>query len=188
MAAAVQGGVSVVQLREKNISSRDFYQMALSLKRLLAPTGVPLIINDRLDIVLAVEADGLHIGQSDLPYAVARELLGPDSIIGLSVENVEQARAANALDVDYIGLSPVFGTATKKDIAPPLGLEGVQQIQGFTKHRTVAIGGIKTDNAASLIQHGVDGLAVVSAIVSQESPMVAAAELRQLIDQTKDAM
>lgn len=182
---AIKGGVTVVQLREKEISSRDFYQLAKSLKQHLTPHNIPLIINDRLDIALAVDAEGLHIGQSDLPYSIARKLLGKDKIIGLSVETIEQAQEANDLGVDYIGLSPVFSTDTKHDINTPLGLSGIKEIAAFTKHKTVAIGGINTSNAQSIIQQGADGIAVISAIVSHENPMEAAAELRLLIDTAK---
>lgn len=186
--AAVKGGVSIVQLREKDIASRDFYQLAAALMEVLKPLHIPLIINDRLDIALAVDADGLHIGQSDLPYSVARQLLGQDKIIGLSVESIEQARAANELDVDYIGLSPVFSTQTKSDINTPLELSGVAEIASFTKHPTVGIGGINTASAADVIRHGADGIAVVSAIVSQVDPQVAAQELRNIVDQSKKSL
>lgn len=179
---AIRGGVSIVQLREKDISSREFYQLALSLKECLSDFQIPLIINDRLDIALAVGADGLHIGQSDLPYAVARDLMGKNKIIGLSVENIEQARQANELDVDYIGLSPVFSTLTKSDINTPLGLDGIREIAGFTRHKMVAIGGINTKNAADILRCGADGIAVVSAIVSHENPQLASRELRNIID------
>lgn len=182
---AVKGGVTVVQLREKNLSSRKFYELAKSLTSLLKPMNIPLIINDRLDIALAVDADGLHIGQSDLPYHIARKLLGKDIIIGLSVETIEQAREANRLDVDYIGLSPVFSTNTKRDINRPLGLSGVKEIASFTKHKTVGIGGINNANAKSVIASGAHGVAVVSAIVSHDNPRKAASELKTIIDSAK---
>ncbi|MFA8451399.1 MAG: thiamine phosphate synthase [Bacteroidales bacterium] len=183
---AVKGGATVVQLREKDVSSKDFYTIALSLKQLLAPYNIPLIINDRLDIALAVDAEGLHIGQSDLPYEVARKVLGKDKIIGLSVETIEQAKEANSLDVDYIGISPVFSTNTKDDISKPLELEGLQEIALFTKHPMVAIGGINAENTPDIIQSGADGIAVVSAIVSQEEPQLAAKNLRSVVDQAKN--
>lgn len=182
---AVKGGVTVVQLREKEILSRDFYEVAKSLMSLLKPLNIPLIINDRLDIALAVDADGLHIGQSDLPYDIARKLLGKDKIIGLSVETIEQAREANKLDVDYIGLSPVFSTNTKLDINTPLELSGVKEIASFTKHKTVAIGGINTTNVERIIASGADGVAIVSAIVSHDNPKEAAMELKAIIDGAK---
>lgn len=182
---AVKGGVTIVQLREKDISTSEFYEIACSLKSLLAPHNIPLIINDRLDIALASNADGLHIGQSDLPYEVVRNILGKDKIIGLSVETIEQAREANKLDVDYIGLSPVFSTNTKTDINTPLELKGIKEIASFTKHQTVAIGGINKSNTEDIIKHGADGIAVVSAIVSSDCPKSAAEELKSIVSKAK---
>ncbi|WP_282126893.1 thiamine phosphate synthase [Marinifilum flexuosum] len=181
---AVKGGVSMVQIREKEANSKDFYQLADTVKKVLEKYKVPLIINDRLDIALAVDADGLHIGQSDLPYHVARKILGPNKIIGLSVENIEQARQANQLDVDYIGLSPVFSTQTKNDIAKPLELDGVKEIMSFSKHPAVAIGGINSTNTADIIKAGADGIAVVSAIVCAEDPCNAAKELKEIVNKS----
>lgn len=183
---AVKGGITMLQLREKNTSTADFYKIACSLKDLLKGHNIPLIINDRLDIAIASDADGLHIGQSDMPYSVVREILGKDKIIGLSVETIEQAREANELDVDYIGLSPVFSTNTKTDINTPLELEGIREIASFTKHKTVAIGGINTQNTGDIIKNGADGIAVVSAIISQDSPKMAAAELKKIIKEARN--
>ncbi len=171
---AVEGGVTMVQLREKNIDTRDFIDLARSLKKLLAPLGVPLVINDRVDVALAADVDGVHIGQSDMSYEDARRLLGPDKIIGLSVENMEQVLDANALDVDYIGISPVFSTATKTDTAAPFGLEGLAKAVELSAHPTVAIGGMNAGTAADVFAAGADGIAVVSAIVSAEDPRAAA--------------
>ena len=183
---AVKGGITMLQLREKNTSTADFYKIACSLKNLLKGHNIPLIINDRLDIAIASDADGLHIGQSDMPYSVVRKILGKDKIIGLSVETIEQARKANELDVDYIGLSPVFSTNTKTDINTPLELEGIREIASFTKHKTVAIGGINTQNTGDIIKNGADGIAVVSAIISQENPRMAAAELKKIIKEARN--
>ncbi len=176
---AVAGGVTMVQLREKDIDTREFIDLARSLKKLLAPLGVPLVINDRVDVALAADVDGVHIGQSDMSYEDARRLLGPDKIIGLSVENMEQVLQANELDVDYIGVSPVFSTATKTDTAAPFGLEGLAKAVELSVHPTVAIGGMNTRTAAQVFATGTDGIAVVSAIVSAEDPRQAAAELVQ---------
>ena len=158
---AVKGGVTVVQLREKDCSSKAFFEEAIKLKKLLSTYDIPLIINDRLDIALAVDAEGLHIGQHDIPYPIARKLLGKDKIIGLSVESLKDLEVANRWDVDYIGLSPVFDTSTKTDTATALGLEGVRELTRFSKQHSVGIGGIDRFNAASTIQAGADGLAVV---------------------------
>jgi len=179
---AVQGGATVVQLREKDLETRAFIKLAIDIKALLDPKGIPLIINDRLDVVLAAEADGLHVGQSDMPYGMARRLLGPDKIIGLSVESVGQARQAQSLDADYLGISPVFGTATKTDLAQPMDLAGVAEIAAFTRIPTVGIGGIGPDNAAKVMAAGADGVAVVSAIVSADDPCQAA---RNIMEQVK---
>jgi thiamine-phosphate pyrophosphorylase len=145
----------MVRFREKNSSSREFFPGVLCvgclLKKRLKLYGVPLIINDRLDIALACDAEGLHIGQSDIPYKVARKLFGKDKIIGLSVESVQDALEANDTDVDYIGISPVFGTPTKTDTAPPLGLEGVRTSVNF-RHPSIATGGINRTNAAEIIE------------------------------------
>jgi len=176
---AVKGGVTMVQLREKDCSTREFIELAVRLKQTLAPFNVPLIINDRLDVALAADADGLHIGQNDIPYALARELLGRKKIIGISVENLEQVHEANNLDIDYIGISPVFSTATKTDTSAPFGLEGIQQVMDITRHPAVAIGGINTDNATGVMQAGAHGIAVVSAICSANNPKEAAAALKK---------
>lgn len=178
---AVKGGVTMVQLREKNCSTHDFVQLAVKIKQILTPYKVPLIINDRLDVVLAADADGLHIGQSDMPYRKAREILGYNKIIGLSVETIQQAKEANGLDVDYIGISPVFTTGTKTDINTPLGLDGIQKISSFTKHPMVGIGGIHAGNAKAVIDAGANGVAVVSAIVSAINPAEASQIIKQQI-------
>ena len=179
--AAVQGGVSVVQLREKTCATREFIELGRAVSALLQSTSVPLLINDRVDVALAVGADGVHIGQSDMPYAEARRLLGPDAIIGLSVESQDHALAAEALDVDYLGLSPVFTTPTKQELQEQLGLEGVAGIRRLSRHRLVAIGGIHDENIAAVLQSGADGVAVVSAICSAPDPVQATRQLQQQI-------
>jgi thiamine-phosphate pyrophosphorylase len=182
---AVKGGVTMVQLREKNCSTLDFVNLAILLKKLLAPYRIPLIINDRLDITLASDADGLHIGQEDMPYDIARKILGKNKIIGLSVEDINQAKEAERFDVDYTGLSPVFVTGTKPELADALGLEGVRKIASFSRHCMVAIGGINAKNAAEVLKAGATGIAVVSAIVSADDPMDAAREIRKEVDKFK---
>ncbi len=176
---AIIGGVSMVQLREKKCSSREFYNIAVKVAQLTKKYNIPLLINDRLDIALAVNAQGLHIGQSDLPYSIARKILGKDAIIGLSVESVQDAIDAEGLDVDYLGISPVFSTNTKTDIAQPLGLEGIKEIKRLSSHKLVAIGGINLQNTNDIIKAGADGIAVVSAICSADSPRKASEELRR---------
>ena len=178
---AVAGGVTMVQLREKEASTRDFVELALRLKPVCKAAGVPLIINDRIDVALAVGVDGVHIGQSDMPYEVARKLLGPDKIIGLSVENFEDLEVANGLDVDYVGISPVYGTPTKTDTAEPFGLEGLRKAVELSAHPTVAIGGMNASTIGAVMGVGTDGVAVVSAICSAPSPQEAAKELKRVV-------
>ncbi len=177
---AVKGGTTMVQLREKDIDTREFIALGERLLKLLRPAGVPLIINDRVDVALAVDADGVHIGQSDMPYEIARRLLGPSKIIGLSVENLDELREANSLDVDYIAVSPVYSTATKTDTAPPFGLEGLRSAVAISRHPSVAIGGMNASTAPDVLATGVDGIAVVSAICSASDPKLAAEELKSL--------
>lgn len=182
---AVKGGVTMVQLREKDCSSLEFYQEATALKRLLKSYKIPLIINDRLDIALACDAEGLHIGQSDLPFSIARQLLGENKIIGLSVECLKDAQEANKLDVDYIGISPVFSTPTKTDTAMAVGIEGVRKITLQSVHPAVGIGGINKNNAEDIIKAGAEGISVVSAIMSAHEPSRSAQELLTIVKQSK---
>jgi thiamine-phosphate pyrophosphorylase len=180
---AVKGGVTVVQLREKDASTGEFIELARRLMKLLKPLRIPLIINDRVDVALAVDADGVHIGQSDMSYEDARRLLGPDKIIGLSVENFKDIEAANALDVDYIGISPVYGTPTKTDTAEPFGLEGLRKAVQMSVHPTVAIGGMNASTIAEVMAAGTDGVAVVSAICSAENIRKATSDLRAIVEE-----
>jgi thiamine-phosphate pyrophosphorylase len=184
VAEAVQAGVCCVQLREKTVDTRTFLDRALALKAILAPARVPLIINDRLDIALAAGADGVHIGQSDMPYAHARKLLGPHAIIGLSVETWDDVTGAQDLDVDYIGVSPVFSTPTKTDTKAPWGLEGVERIKGYSRHPLVAIGGLNQTTIDPVIRAGAQSIAVVSAICSARDPFAATQTFCSCFEQT----
>ena len=177
----VAGGVTIVQLREKEASTGEFIALARRLMKLLKPLNIPLIINDRVDVALVVDADGVHIGQSDMSYEDARRLLGPDKIIGLSVESLKDIEIANTLDVDYIGISPVYGTPTKTDTAEPFGIDGLRKAVAMSVHPTVAIGGMNASTIADVIKTGTDGVAVVSAICSAPSPRDAARELTDII-------
>jgi thiamine-phosphate pyrophosphorylase len=181
VAAAIRGGVTCVQLREKTCSTREFIDEALGVKAVVKSCGVPLIINDRVDIALAVAADGVHLGQSDMPLDTARSLVGQAMLIGISVESVEDAVAAQAGGADYLGVSPVFATPTKTDTAAPLGLEGLKKIRAAVKLPLVAIGGLNVRNAAAAVRSGADGIAVVSAIASAEDPEQAARDLTRVI-------
>lgn len=181
---AIAGGVTVIQLREKDLPAREFYELALKIKQSIPP-GIPLIINDRLDIALASGADGLHLGQSDLPAAVARQCLGPEAIIGLSAENLDQLKEASRLPVDYLAISPVFPTPTKTDTGPAWGLNGLKTARQLTTLPLVGIGGINEAKAAAVIKAGADGVAVVSAICSSPDPEEAARRLKKIILEAK---
>ena len=185
--AAIAGGVTCVQLREKQCSAREFIAEARALKTLLAAASpkIPLIINDRLDVALAIGADGIHLGQTDMPLADARRLAGSSLIIGISVESLEDALRAEAEGADYLGISPVFATPTKNDIAAPLGLEGLRQIRAAVALPLVGIGGIHQENAGAVIRAGADGVAVVSAIVAAACPRSAATKLKLQIQSAR---
>lgn len=182
VAAAVEGGCTMVQLREKEADTRTFLRRAEAVKRVLVGTGVPLLINDRVDIALAVDADGVHLGQSDMPVAMARQLLGEKKIIGLSVENTAQALAANDEPIDYIGISPVFGTPTKPDIAPPLGAEGTRAVVALCRYPAIGIGGINRQTVTEAMSYGLTGIAVVSDIMTDAHPKEAARALRAAVE------
>ena len=172
--AAARGGATMVQLRDKDATTRAFVEQARALMAALKPLGVPLAVNDRLDIALAVDADGLHVGQDDLPVAEARRLLGPGKFVGLSITAVDQALRPDAEAADYLGVGPIYAQQTKADAKAPLGLDGLRRIRGLTSKPIVAIGGLTPDNSAPALAAGADGLAVVSAIVAAADPEAAA--------------
>jgi thiamine-phosphate pyrophosphorylase len=178
---AIRGGAVCVQLREKEVSTRFFIEEARRIKALVTDFGVPLIINDRLDVALAVGADGVHVGQDDMPYELARKLMGPKAIVGLSVETWEDVEQAQGLDCDYLGVSPVFATPTKTDTKEPWGLEGLARIRAFSRHPLVGIGGLNAGNAEAVIRAGADSVAVVSAICAAADPRAASCELSDII-------
>ena len=173
---ALQAGVTVLQLREKTATTRDFYQLALRIKPIARQYNVPLLINDRLDIALAVDADGVHVGQEDLPVAVVRRLIGPDKILGATAATVAAAQTAETEGADYIGSGAMFPTLTKpgKQVLP---LNVLAQIKQAVQVPVVAIGGITADNLLTLKITGVDGLAVVSAIMDNADPAAATQEI-----------
>lgn len=174
--AAVRGGAASVQLREKDLATRPFVEEAARLKALLAPWKVPLIINDRVDVALAVGAEGVHVGQQDMPCALVRRLM-PGALIGLSVETWEDVERAQDEPVDYLGVSPVFPTPTKTDTRGAWGLEGLARIRAFSRHPLVAIGGVNLETIAAVAKAGAHGAAVVSAICSAEDPEQACRDL-----------
>ncbi|HCG8030831.1 TPA: thiamine phosphate synthase [Vibrio parahaemolyticus] len=179
---AVEGGVTMVQVREKHGDVRAFIERAQAVKTILEGTGVPLIINDRVDVALAVDADGVHLGQSDMPAEIARQLIGPNKILGLSIETEDQLAEADSLPIDYIGLSTIFATPTKTNTKKHWGIEGLKMALNTTSLPIVAIGGINETNIPALSATGVHGLALVSAICHAENPTKAAEYLLSLMD------
>jgi thiamine-phosphate pyrophosphorylase len=182
---AVIGGVTAVQLREKNLNTRDFIQRAVQLKKILSAYHVPLIINDRIDIALAAGADGIHVGQKDLPYEYFNKIIPDQMLRGLSVETPAQAGEAEEYRLDYLSVSPVFLTSTKTELKKEWGIEGLRELAATTKHPLVAIGGINSSNAGEIVRAGAKGIAVVSAICSARDPLTAARELKSIIEKTK---
>jgi thiamine-phosphate pyrophosphorylase len=164
---ALEGGCTLVQLREKTASSRDFYETALNVKAVTDRYNVPLIINDRVDIALAVDAAGVHVGQSDLPAKVVRQIIGEDKILGVSAGTVEKAVQAQQDGADYIGVGALYSTSTKAD-AKAVSRERLMEIRKAVTIPLVGIGGINAENAGQLKETGIDGIAVVSAIISQK--------------------
>lgn len=179
---AIRGGITSVQLREKNKTPPEFHDLALQFKSTLSDFNIPLIINDHVEIAKAIDADGVHIGQSDLSPYEARNLLGPSKIIGWSVETIQELVIANQLTcIDYIAASAVFPSKTKLNCKTIWGLTGLQQISKLSKHHVIAIGGIDINNVAAIFDNGAAGVAVVSAIHNQ-NPKKSAAELLARID------
>lgn len=162
------GGATLIQLRDKHASPREFFEAALEAIKLARNLGVQIIINDRVDIALAAGADGVHLGQDDFPPEKARELLGDEKILGYSTHTLKQALEADLLPVDYIAIGPVFSTSTKENPDPVIGLEGVRQVKEQISKPLVAIGGITLANAQSVIEAGADSLAVISDLYSNE--------------------
>lgn len=185
--AAVSGGVTVVQLRDKTCSDGEMIDTARTLRAHLAPLGVPLIVNDRPAVALAAGAHGVHIGQGDGDPAAARAMVGPDALLGLSVTGPENLATVDSTVVDYIGLGPVFASATKADATPPLGLAGFEAIATKLSVPVLAIGGVDAGNAGGLMAAGAAGVAVVSAICAAPDPAAAAAAVRRAMERTPAA-
>ncbi len=175
---AILGGVTLVQVREKDISTREFYRVAMEVKSVTDYYNVPIIINDRLDIAQAIDADGVHLGQSDMPLKIARKILGKDKIIGISAGNVKEAVEAEKGGADYLGLGAVYYTGTKKDIDEPIGVEGLKVIGSSVKIPSVGIGGINEKNFREVMSTGIAGISVISAILGKEDIKAAAEALK----------
>ncbi len=183
VSAAIDSGVTLVQLREKNLDARPMLALGRRLLEILRPAGIGLIVNDRIDVAQVLDADGVHIGQLDIPYPEARRLLGPAKIIGVSVSSEPEARQAAGWDVDYVGVGPVYATATKPDAGVALGVDESARLARISCHRAVAIGGIDSANAAPLYAAGLEGIAAISAICSAPDPGAATRRLVRLMQE-----
>lgn len=179
---SIKGGCTLVQLREKDCTSLEFYQTAIKVKEITDKYEVPLIINDRVDIALAVDAAGVHVGQKDLPAAVVRKIIGPDKIVGVSAATVQEAEQAEKDGADYLGIGAMYQTKTKKDTRP-VTLTELREIRSKVRIPIVVIGGINKNTVMDFKGTGIDGLAVVSAVIAQENIEQAASELVQLFQQ-----
>ena len=177
---AIEGGATIVQLRAPQWKKRRRYECALALKDVLHAYHVPLIIDDDLAIALACNADGVHVGQKDLPVHIVRKFLGPDKIVGLSINNEQQMLAVDPNVVDYVGVGPVFSTTTKPDAEAAIGIDGLAKLMKSCPVPAVAIGGIKNHHIAEIATTGAQGIAVVSAICGQNDPLGSARELSEL--------
>jgi thiamine-phosphate pyrophosphorylase len=180
---AIAGGATIVQLREKDTSSREFYELAMRVHKITKNANVPLIINDRVDIALAIDAEGVHIGQSDLPCNIVRKIIGADKIIGVSASNLEEALAAQSDGADYLGVGAMYATGTKTD-ANLTTLDELRAIRRSVDLPIVVIGGINKRTIPGFAGIGIDGIAVVSAIVSQPDVTKAAGEIKALLEDT----
>lgn len=187
VAEALAGGVTVVQLREKQATTREFLERARRIKPVCDAAGAPLIINDRVDVALAVSAAGVHLGRQDMPYADARRLLGPQAIIGLTVHDMAELEEARATDADYFGLGPAFPTRTKPDAPAPWDMHEYAKACALAGRPVAAIGGIGPHNARIVLAAGAHGLAVSSAICSADSPRLAAARLLAIVPEASGA-
>lgn len=184
---AAKAGATVVQLRAPDWKKRQYYECALALKQALSNYQTKLIINDHIDVALAINADGVHVGQKDLPVAVVRQLIGPNKILGLSINNLQEAQAVDTRLVDYIGIGPVFATTTKKDASAPIGIDGFAKMAKACPLPNVAIGSVKAKHILDLVKAQANGIAVVSAICGQPDPYKATLELRQAWDTATQA-
>ena len=180
--AAVAGGARVIQLRDKQASSRQLLELALAIRGITKPAGLLFIVNDRLDIALAAGADGVHLGDEDLPIGLARKIVGEKLIIGASAGSVAEAQAAAAAGADYLGVGCIFPTPSKPDAGPPLGCQIIREIRAAVNLPLIAIGGINATNAKAALQAGADGLAVISAVSSADDMVAATRNLVELVE------
>ncbi len=180
---AIRGGATVIQYREKEAPTRRMVEEARLLRALCRARGVPFIVNDRIDVALAVDADGVHVGDDDMPVWLARKLLGPRKIIGASADSVEKAILYASEGANYLGVGSVYATPTKPDAGPPIGLDGLKRILRVASVPVVAIGGINETNAREVLEAGVAGIAVISAVMGAPDVLEATRRLRKIVDE-----
>ncbi|MCJ7822785.1 MAG: thiamine phosphate synthase [Armatimonadetes bacterium] len=183
--AALTGGARLIQLREKSLPDRELWEIAIELRRLTRDRGALFVVNDRLDLALAVGADGVHLGQDDLPIPAARRILGPDAVIGASAADEQEAKAAEEQGATYIGVGSVFATTSKSDAGEAIGIARIAEIRRATQIPVIAIGGINEDNVASVIRGGAHGVAVISAVAEAEDMEAATSALLRLIQEAR---
>jgi thiamine-phosphate pyrophosphorylase len=183
--AALKGGATVIQYRDKTASSRTMLTHAIALRELTKKYDALFIVNDRIDVAMAAGADGVHLGQDDIDFASAKQILGNNYIIGISATNFDEAIVAAKSGADYVGAGPIFPTSSKDDAAKPIGIEGLRKIRESLSIPIVAIGGITIDNSGDVVRAGADALAVISAVASADNMTAAAAQLSNSISQAK---
>lgn len=185
---AVEGGATLIQFREKNKNIQELIRIGLALKAITKRAEIPLIVNDFIDVALAIEADGVHLGQDDMPLVVARHILHPDMIIGVSVDNPKEAMEAEKDGADYLGVGPVFATLSKKDAGKPIGYQTINAIKKKVKIPVLGIGGINILNLEEVIKAGADGVAVISAVSNSENPKQTVRDLVEEIKRLKEQL
>lgn len=181
VAQAIEGGAGVIQLREKEMDARQLVEAGRCIREITRQAGVLFIVNDRVDVALAVDADGVHVGQDDMDIADVRQMIGPHKLIGVSTHNVDEAKLAEAAGADYIGVGPIFHTDTKENAQNPKGLQTLREIRAAVNIPCVAIGGINAANAAKVIKAGADGAAVITAVIAADDVQQAAQNMLQII-------
>ena len=175
--AAICGGATLIQLRDKDASTREMLELGRALHQITREAAIPLVVNDRIDVALSIGVEGVHVGQDDMPAALARQLVGPHCLLGVSAETVEQAQQAECDGADYLGVGAIFSTPSKADAGSPIGVTGLANIVRATRLPVLAIGGITPDNAAAVFDAGAAGLAVIAAVVTAPEPEAAARRL-----------
>ena len=183
--SAIKAGVKIIQYREKEKSAREMIEDAKKIGKLCRENNILFIINDRIDIALAVNADGVHLGNEDIPYSIARKLLGSKKIIGLTVHNIQEAMEAEKIGADYIGVSPIFETKTKLDAGKPAGLKLIKDVKKEVKIPLVAIGGIDENNLKSVLKAGAKSIAIISAIITKDDVEKECKKFKEIIIKEK---